>query len=451
VPYGRVGDGRDLAGIWAGPERVRLRDALDEGDFSIGCQDCGADHALGHRLQTHAEAYDRFPQPSAAPAWPTRVEFALSNTCNLQCVHCNGDLSSAIRAQREHRPALVSRYDDAFFEELRELLPHVEVAVFIGGEPFLARECRRVWDLLIEMDLHPEVHVTTNATVWDDRVEHYVRALRMNVAVSIDGATAEVNDAIRLGSELAEVHAIRDRLLAATRSYGGSFTLNHCLLRQNWHELADFLLDAEELGVASHVIPVFYPPAMSIFHLGEDELAAVLAGLEAEAPRVADLERNRGAWDAAVAHVADHLNRLGRAQESPVRLRVRAAVEDDVVAAVRAELRDWSGQEPLVIALDGTGIAAVDEPAWAGWMDAPSFVGRRLAELETAGIERLGPRRNEREERDPSGMIRLSYEARIDGRDVPFRAVVVPPWHVLTSTPERLELLLGGDPGGPPA
>jgi hypothetical protein len=302
-----------------------------------------------------------------------------------------------------------------------------------------------VWDLLIEMDLHPEVHVTTNATVWDDRVEHYVHALAMNVAVSIDGATPEVNDAIRLGSELAEVHAIRDRFLAATQSYGGQFILNHCLLRQNWHQLADFLLDAEQRGVATHVIPVFYPPAMSVFHVGEAQLGEVLGGLEADAGRVAGLELNRPAWEAALAHVRDHLDRLGRAPASPVRLRVRSAEgpEDEVLTAARAELRDWAGQEPLVITLDGTGIAAVDEPRWAVPMGAPSFVGRRLSELETAGIERLGARRNEHEERDPSGTIRLSYEARIGGQDVPFRSVVLPPWHVLSATPARLDELLG--------
>ena len=231
VPLGRVGE-RPLREIWDGPEIVALREALARADFSLGCQDCGVEYRTGDRLSTHAEAYDRYPEGVAA--WPRRIEFALSNTCNLQCVHCNGELSSAIRSHREKRAPLAPRYDDRFFEEIADFLPHLEVAVFIGGEPFLARPVRRVWDMLIERDLHPEVHVTTNGTIWNEQVERYVRTLEMNVAVSVDGVTASTNDAVRQGSELAQVDATRRRLKEVTRSYGGAFIVNHCFLTENW-------------------------------------------------------------------------------------------------------------------------------------------------------------------------------------------------------------------------
>jgi radical SAM protein with 4Fe4S-binding SPASM domain len=154
---GRIGE-RTITEIWNGPELAELRLALDDADFSLGCQDCAVLVSAGSRQQTHAEQFDRFPAPApGAPGWPRRLEFALSNTCNLQCVQCNGELSSSIRTQRELRPPLPSPYGEAFFAELAAFLPHVEVAVFIGGEPFLSRECRTVWDLLIERDLRPEV------------------------------------------------------------------------------------------------------------------------------------------------------------------------------------------------------------------------------------------------------------------------------------------------------
>src|SRR3954463_11614411 len=35
--------------IWDGVKLARLRTALDELDYSLGCQDCGADRALGNR------------------------------------------------------------------------------------------------------------------------------------------------------------------------------------------------------------------------------------------------------------------------------------------------------------------------------------------------------------------------------------------------------------------
>jgi MoaA/NifB/PqqE/SkfB family radical SAM enzyme len=341
---GRIGE-RSIREVWEGAELARLRTALDAADFALGCQDCGMLHATGHREHTQAAAFDRFPQPDG-PSWPRRLEFALSNTCNLRCVQCSGDLSSAIRAQREHRPPLRSPYDDAFFEELRDFLPHLEVAVFIGGEPFLSRECRRVWDLLIEMDLHPEVHVTTNATVWDDRVEHYVRSLAMNVCVSVDGATPEVNDAIRLGSDLREVRVIRDRFRSLTRELDRVFGINHCLMVQNWHELGAVLLEAEGLEAEVNVIPVLYPPAHSVVCQPRDEVVTVLDALLAQEPDVRPhLERNGSAWDGVISQ----LHTIVDGAEAPVHLGARPALgqrDDDLLADVEEELRSWAGRRP---------------------------------------------------------------------------------------------------------
>ena len=430
-PLGRVGE-QSLHDAWHGPALRRLRRALDEGDFSLGCQDCGRAHALGERLATHAEAYDRYPQPTAPLPWPKRVEFALSNTCNLRCVMCNGDLSSAIRAQVEHRPPLRSAYDDAFFDELREVLPHVEVAVFIGGEPFLSRECRRVWDLMIELGVTPETHVTTNGTVWDDRVERTLHALRMNVAVSLDGVTADVNDSIRLGSSFAEVVANRDRFLAATRSYGASFCLNHCLVRDNWHELPEFLLEADRLDVDVHVIPVYHPPRHSLFALPPDELARVGADLRARRPA---LGRNRAAWESTLGHLDTVASGAGTLTPVVLGPATVEAVDEDAVDALRAELSEWSGQRPLVVRAPEGVIEGVDVPPWADGLDLPGLVGRPLSVLDEEVAPRLGPRRDLELERGGAGYHVVRYRHGTAGGDVDFRSVVIPDWGVLTATP----------------
>ena len=436
-PLGHVAND-SLQDIWRGAALLRLRDALDVGDYSRGCQDCETEHRLGARLQTHAEAYDRFPQPEVPLAWPKRVEFALSNTCNLQCVHCNGDLSSAIRAQREHRAPLPSSYGDQFFAQLRELLPHVEVAVFIGGEPFLAREARRVWDLMIELDVRPEVHVTTNGTVWDERVEHYLRTLRMNVAVSVDGATAATNDAIRQGSDFGEVVANRDRFLATTRSYGGAFTLNHCLLEQNWRELCAVLQEGDDLDVPVHVIPVMYPSAMSLFTLPTDDLAAVVEDLEAT-PGAHRLGRNRGSWNGALAHVRAELLRReakgpGPGQAVVLSVRPRRPVASEDVAAVRGELETWAGQPPLALRSEFGVLRSVEVPAWAVGLGLEALVGRDMGEVEAHVESRMGPTVREHVDETEERYLALRATRRVGGRDVDFRIAVLEGWGVLTAT-----------------
>ncbi|OWY62852.1 hypothetical protein B7486_56210, partial [cyanobacterium TDX16] len=133
-PLGHVGE-QSIREIWEGRRTQALRDALARDDWSLGCQECGARTEAGNRAWSNAPQFDEHAG-RGVPELPRRLDFVLSNTCNLMCEMCHGDLSSAIRAQREHRPPMPKAYDDAFFEELRDFLPHLELAVFLGGEPF---------------------------------------------------------------------------------------------------------------------------------------------------------------------------------------------------------------------------------------------------------------------------------------------------------------------------
>ena len=127
-------------------------DAVQRGDLSYGCGNCR--HRLEHGTgYADVEYYRWMPEP-ADPAWPEVMAFGLSNTCNLACVMCGGNLSSRLRAL-EGRPRLEPAYGDRFFAELEEFLPHVRRTEFRGGEPFLIREHHRVWDLLADLGLSP--------------------------------------------------------------------------------------------------------------------------------------------------------------------------------------------------------------------------------------------------------------------------------------------------------
>lgn len=66
--------------------------------------------------------FAELPVEGPDPDWPRQMEFSVSNTCNLQCVMCNGEWSSSIRSQREGLPPLPKVYDDAFFDGLRDFL-----------------------------------------------------------------------------------------------------------------------------------------------------------------------------------------------------------------------------------------------------------------------------------------------------------------------------------------
>lgn len=429
--------------IWDGDERARIAAALDALDYSLGCDECGAERAIGNRPRSIEAMWDRYADDPGPHAWPRRMEFALSNTCNLQCIQCNGDRSSAIRAQREHRPPMPIPYGDAFFEELRDFLPHLEDATFAGGEPFLARETRRVMDMLIELDSPPKVDVVTNATVWDDRVEAYLRALRMDVTLSIDGATPETIEAVRVGADYDEVWANCDRFIETVRSYGGTVSFNYCFMPQNWHELGDLLLRADGLDVSVDVLPVTFPVRFNVLNMAEDDLRAAVHEMEAQDARIgARLGRNSAVWEAKVALLRRHLD-LRESDGVPVELTARepTPVSPDLLESLLGELRAWSGQEPLLVRLVGGKVTEVDAPEWAAPFDAQRWVGWPNEVLLSDIVDRVGLLRDFDAEPVSTGVQMTSFAIVVDGERVPFRSVMTDGC-LLAATPVALDRLV---------
>ncbi|MBL8776671.1 MAG: SPASM domain-containing protein, partial [Acidimicrobiales bacterium] len=140
-PLGDLSEQR-LPEIWSAPRTVALRQAMVDRDFSMGCGHC--DWRLGAGLPSVHHAYDALPADSLTPPSPRRLEINISNSCNLQCVMCNGDYSSAIRLHREGRPALPKVYGESFFSDLEAIIPNLQEVSFTGGEPFLVPEYYRI-------------------------------------------------------------------------------------------------------------------------------------------------------------------------------------------------------------------------------------------------------------------------------------------------------------------
>lgn len=434
-PLGRVGQ-QSIREIWEGARTQALRHALAEDDYSLGCQECGARTEAGNRAWSNAPQFDEHADRRRS-AWPVRLDFVLSNTCNLMCEMCHGGLSSAIRAKREHRPPMAKAYGDDFFEELREFLPHLELAVFLGGEPFLARESRRVLDLMLEMDLQIPTRIVTNGTQWNAKVERYLHDLPIDLAVSVDGATPETLESLRVGVDFAELHANVDRYEETMAHRGGTVTYHYCLMVQNWHELGAFLLEADRRDRAVLVMTVTNPERFSLFDLPLDELQGVIEALEAEGEELAPrLGRNAQVWH-------DELDRLRRHRES-----LRAGEPVDWVHArsgqpegvpvhlgpspaamrARAERADgaerWAGRPPLVVHTADGVVTAVEVPPWATPLGADGWSGTSVDQLAHTIGRVLGPATPPEFTRHDDGQLEVRVQ--FDGPDgpVPVRALV---------------------------
>lgn len=399
-----------LSDIWNGARTEVLRDALRQWDLTLACGSCRW-HLEHERMDPVAAVYDRYPA-TEAPTKPHMMLFALSNRCNLACVMCNGDLSSRIRAE-DGRPPLESPYGDDFFHDLESLLVDLQLAKFLGGEPFLVPEHHRVWDLLVQVGATPRLDVTTNGTVWTDRVEQLLDQFRVDISISVDAATPETYAAVRRGGDFANLLRNLDRFHAAAHERGTSFHLSYCLMEANWHEMFPFLTMAEGYGTEAS-INVVTDTGLALHDLPRERLESVLTAWRREDADV--LHLNKDVWATQLRQLESVLAERANGavtqprQSVPVPAdfftdRATLAMAADDRAAERARLGRWAGGETvstLELSPDGTVIGVADAAPRLGMGDA--LVGAPLeglvAAIESATGQRVwavehesGPRR----------------------------------------------------------
>jgi len=386
--------------IWDGAYSRALRDALQIDDYSLGCGYCQWQVEQGNSDLVFARNYDLLPAQDKHPRWPVQMEFSMTNSCNLQCVMCNGDWSSSIRAHREHRDPLPVVYGDRFFDELAEFLPHLHRVNVLGGEPFLGSEPLRLFTMLTELDGPPKVTVTTNGTQWTPRVQSICERLPMSFVLSLDGITKATYESIRIGADFDRVMSNLNRFEAHAERHGTTVGLAHCLMPPNVHEFSRLLRFAEDRGFKVFINEVLFPVELSLFQLPVATLRDLVAEMDRD-PIAATLTRLRPTWDAQLGALRNRLRTLEQGTQVFVQPwtsdenRVEAAA-DGLASKV---LTEYVGDEPpTLVVIDPQRPMAIEglrtnmlAPVLSG-ADTPDQVLEALAGITGPETRRSRPR-----------------------------------------------------------
>jgi len=169
------------------------------------------------------------------------MELELGNSCNLECVMCSGELSSAIRCNREKLEPCPEQYNEEFLNQFDEFLPYLEEIRFNGGEPFLNEINYRLWDKIIAVKPQIKVVIATNGTVMNKRVKELLGKGRFHINLSIDSLNKAVYESIR-------VNAVFEQTMENINwfnEYCKRKKTTLCILtnpmRQNWREMPAFI------------------------------------------------------------------------------------------------------------------------------------------------------------------------------------------------------------------
>ncbi len=257
--------------IWHGERLQKLRDHIAHNDLNYGCQHCKYFFEKEKFTGLKPQVFDKYSDYAKYP-YPRIFEFETSNTCNLECIMCNGNTSSSIRKNRDKLPPLHSPYDEAFVEQLEEFIPHLKEAKFFGGEPFLIPAYFRIWESMLKLNPSINIFVITNGTILTDKVKKLLEPGNFELAVSIDSIRKERFEHIRKNANYESVFEHLDYFNEYAHRKGRKISISFTTQLDNWDELPEVIQFCNSKDIVFFNSFLTSPAELSLVFLPSEKL-----------------------------------------------------------------------------------------------------------------------------------------------------------------------------------
>ncbi len=166
---------------------------------------------------------------------PLFIAWQLNSACNLGCLHCCEEAGQSMPDEMNKDEAL------DFCRQIAELdIPYMAIS---GGEPLL---CPHIFDVCeFIRDKKISLKIETNGEFIDERTAKKLAELKMrSVQISLDGATAETHERLRLRGDWEKAVAASKLLI----EYGVNTEIVFVPTQFNIHEISEIIDLAYSLG-----------------------------------------------------------------------------------------------------------------------------------------------------------------------------------------------------------
>lgn len=269
--------------IWKGVKHQQLMDSIKNFDLSNGCQSCQ------QRIET--EDYHRaaiyFDTPKADNNFHLKkITFELSNLCNLECVMCNGELSSLIRKNVEKRAPLKLYSFDQLSEQLTIFIPNLQFVQFLGGEPLLIKSYYDIWNKIISANPTCTISVQINGTVLP---QNFIKLLdnsnQFIISVSIDSFNKENYERIRINGNFEALMNNFKTLYNYKKLQKIELSINFVPMTWNWKEIPVAVEFANKHTIMLSMCEVDSPFEFSFYSISSTELENIIQYLNDNRPK----------------------------------------------------------------------------------------------------------------------------------------------------------------------
>jgi molybdenum cofactor biosynthesis enzyme MoaA len=223
----------------------QVRDAFQQDQRHPGCAVCWRDEDSGKpSIRTRVSQEYQLIGLKPMEQRLVNIEIQAGNLCNLSCVMCDEAESSALLAENQRLginqiQQTDIKWDEQAWKNLNEILPKVRVLNIRGGEPMYNKKLlETIESMPVEHCKNMLLHITTNATVWNERWETALKKFRLvRVMLSID-AVGDVYEYIRYPAQWNTVEQNVNRMLTMPNF---KFTVHSVVQNLNVAHLEDLI------------------------------------------------------------------------------------------------------------------------------------------------------------------------------------------------------------------
>jgi len=180
------------------------------------------------------------------------IRLAIDDSCNLRCPSCRNGL---IFHKEGSTYNLGIRLADSINEWLYKYKKPIKVHIGSDGDPFASHVYRHFMERTPPRD-NIKYSLLTNGLMFKEfhtRVPHVINNMT-DLGVSIDGASAETYEKLRLGGKWDKIIEALECMADLKQKQNFYFGMHMVVQQDNWHEMEDML----ELAHKYHVNRVYF-------------------------------------------------------------------------------------------------------------------------------------------------------------------------------------------------
>ena len=269
----------DLSSLLHSNEYQDLRKKIERGIKLSGCAKCYLEEKHGKFSMRQQFNKDFSTDKQVNLEW---LELYANNICNLTCIMCWGEFSSAIWAK--NNPDRPPKEGTKALKSIPRIPESVKRIRFMGGEPFMTSTHRKILQTIKDSDLRNlYVEYTTNGQFMLKPDDHALlhRCHKVTIDISID-AFGGLNSIVREGSDWEKIDMFIDDVIKNTKYTVGVYTTLHNKGWKNFDKLAKWVESKKRMhmdlrknhnirGLYWCVSPVTYPEHLCISRLSEHD------------------------------------------------------------------------------------------------------------------------------------------------------------------------------------